>query len=344
MKKRATLADVAKAAGVSTATVSLVMRDSPQIPQKTKRSVRAAAERIGYVYNQSAANLRGFNQTLIGMVMSGSSNRFNAEVVSDISRLCAENGKLMLYGDANEDVSTQHQIFTRMIENNVDGILVCAAEGSKVDDFDLVLDHGIRVIQILRRVSDLAASYIGFDNIGAAEKLTTNLISEGHRSIGFLGGYATSSSREERRIGYQLALQKKGLRPDPQLEISTPVTRQAGYEGVEKLLAMPEPPTAVFCYNDVVAYGAMLYLSAAGIVAGRDLAVAGFDDLPESSLWSPALTSVALDRGGLVTKAYSAITTEPTDEVDANTIITPKIIHRESTLNWVSAKPGAMGV
>lgn len=334
MKKRVTLADVAKVAGVSTATVSLVVRDSPQIPQKTKRAVRAAAEKIGYVYNQSAANLRGFNQTLLGMVMSGSSNRFNAEVVADISRLCAENGKLMLYGDADEDVAVQHQIFTRMVENNVGSILVCAAEGSSADDFKLVLDHGIRVIQVLRRVTNLGASYIGFDNIGAAEQLTTTLISDGHKRIGFLGGYSTSSSREERRVGYQLALQKAGFALDQTLEIATPVTRQAGFEGVARLLALDEPPTAVFCYNDVVAYGAMLHLSAAGLVAGRDLAVAGFDDLPESSLWSPALTSAALDREGLVVKAYSAVTIKPTDEIEANTILTPRIIQRDSTLNW----------
>ncbi len=334
MKKRVTLADVAKAAGVSTATVSLGLRDSPQIPARTKRRVKAAAAKSGYVYNQSAANMRGSNQTLVGMVMSGSSNRFNAEVVAEFSRHCARNGQVMLYGDADEDIETQTRILERMVENNVTNVFVCAAEGSAATDFGIAMDHGVRLIQILRNVTDLHASYIGYDNSAALEQLTVQLIRDGHERIAFVGGQPTSSSREERRFGFMQALRKSGIEMDPAIQLSSPVTRKGGFEAMGQLLALESPPTAVVCYNDIVAFGAMLRLRAEGLEVGRDVAVTGFDDLEESSLWSPDLTSVALDQARLVSQAFGALGEGSVEKEGVNVAIKPRIILRRSTLDW----------
>lgn len=334
MKKRVTLADVAKVAGVSAATVSLALRDSPQIPEKTKRVLRATAEKCGYVYNQSAASMRGSNETLVGMVMSGSANRFNAEVVSEFSRKCADNGKMMLYGDADEDTRIQAEILKRMIENNVKTVYVCAAVGSTAEDFSIAREHGIRIVQILRNVRELDAPYVGFDNVNAANHLTERLVTDGHKTIAFLGGSPTSSSREERRIGYELALRNNKLPVTDDLEVESEVTRKAGYDGMEQLLALPQRPTAVFCYNDIVAYGAMLKLIATDVAVGHDMAIAGFDDLEESSLWSPALTSVALDKEMLVSKALSILNEESWHAGSVNVVLTPRIQLRASTKNW----------
>ncbi|MEQ9261399.1 MAG: LacI family DNA-binding transcriptional regulator [Roseovarius sp.] len=343
MKKRVTLSDVAREAKVSNATVSLALRDSPQIPQSTKRAIRATAERIGYVYNQSAANLRSQNQNLFGMVMSGSANRFNADLVSDLSRKCAEKGRLMLYGDADESLATQRQIVTRMVENNVGGVFVCAAEGSSAEDFAMLTDYGIPVVQVLRKVQGMNASYIGFDNASAADIITTRLIESGHRRIAFLGGSREASSREERFTGYQKALRRAGIDADASLDIATPVTRREGYKAMERLLALPEPPSAVFCYNDILAFGAMLHLTASGIQAGRDIAIAGFDDLPEAELWVPSLTSAYLDRNALVEEAFEQMLRAKETRYAANVVIEPRPVFRASTQDWAGARQEGAG-
>lgn len=146
---------------------------------------------------------------------------------------------------------------------------------------------------------NLAIDCVGMDDENGTVWAVRHLIQQGHRRIAFVGGYATSSTRQRRLQSYRDSLQRHGINFDPALCIDSPVTRRGGYDAVHQLLNLAEPPSAVYCYSDVIAFGAMLGLRAAGLEAGRDLAVIGFDDVPEASLWHPSLTTVSADPRGL---------------------------------------------
>ncbi|MBD0864118.1 MAG: substrate-binding domain-containing protein [Rhodobacteraceae bacterium] len=121
---------------------------------------------------------------------------------------------------------------------------------------------------------------------------------------------------------------------DQTLDVTTTVARRAGFDAMADLLGMQIPPSAVFCYNDVLAYGAMLQLRSRGIEIGKEVAIAGFDDLEESSLWSPSLTSVALDRPRLVQQAFCTLTDVTMEDGQVNIAISPSVVLRNSTQLW----------
>ena len=160
-----------------------------------------------------------------------------------------------------------------------------------------------------------------------------HLIQQGHRRIAFVGGYPTSSTRQRRLHSYRDTLQGQGISVDPALCVDSPVTRRGGYDAVHQLLNMPAPPTAAYCYSDVIAFGVMLGLRAAGLEAGADFAVIGFDDVPEASLWHPSLTTVSADPRGLGERAAQLILhrISTPDAPIQRAIMPSRLIVRDST-------------
>ncbi|WP_273381179.1 substrate-binding domain-containing protein [Symbiobacterium thermophilum] len=151
-----------------------------------------------------------------------------------------------------------------------------------------------RVVLIARELpSGEQIDYIGIDNVESSRLATEHLIQQGHRRVAFLGGFSNSSVWRDRKQGYCEALEQAGIEIDESLFIQTLATRQGGMEAIKRVLQHPDPPTAVFCYNDVVAFGALLGLKEAGMIPGRDMAVVGFDNVQESALFSPSLTTIS---------------------------------------------------
>ncbi|MFB3131537.1 MAG: substrate-binding domain-containing protein, partial [Rhodothermales bacterium] len=149
-------------------------------------------------------------------------------------------------------------------------------------------------VLIARYLPDSDVDYVGADNVAGAEMALDHLLALGHRRIAFLGGPSDSSARHDRVTGYRNALERHGVMPDEMLSITSPVTREGGYAALLDLLDLPEPPTAALCYNDVVAFGTMLSLQAAGRAPGQDFAIVGFDDIADAALVHPALTTVSI--------------------------------------------------
>jgi LacI family transcriptional regulator len=143
-------------------------------------------------------------------------------------------------------------------------------------------------------VEGVAADYVGADNVGGAQLAVEHLIEHGHRRIGFVGGPANASARHDRLRGYRHALERHDLTVDEALERTSPTTQQGGNRAMRALLEQKDPPTAVLCYNDVVAFGATLAIQAFGRQVGHDVAVIGFDDISEAALWQPPLTTIGV--------------------------------------------------
>jgi LacI family transcriptional regulator len=292
--KRVTLVDVAEAAGVSRATASLVLRGSDLVAEETRERVEAAMRSLGYVYHRGAASLRQGRSQTVGLVVPDVTNPFFAELTVAIEGQLELAQHVALLGNTAETLAKQERLLAMLGEYRADGVLLCPAEGTRADTIHALQRAQLPVVLFTRDVDGVEVDYVGADNTAGSELAAAHLLAAGHRRIAFVGGPAGSSARRERLTGYHRALREAGLQPDPVLERSSPTTHEGGLAAVAPLLTQPEPPTAVLCYNDIVALGVMRGLERQGREVGRDVAVVGFDDIAGAAFWHPALTTVAV--------------------------------------------------
>ncbi|WP_434625163.1 LacI family DNA-binding transcriptional regulator [Azospirillum sp. B2RO_4] len=295
-----TLTEVAGHAGVSRSTVSLVLRGSPLVAAETRERVQAAMVALGYIYNRGAANLRAARTQTVGLLVCELNNPFYAELTAGVDDVLDTEGFVAFIANTAEQPERQDRFLQRMREHNVDGVILCPAAGTQAELLDRLDRWRLPCVQALRFVSDgfvreRGRDYAGVDYQAGMETVTEHLISLGHRRIAFVGGTLDHSAYAARHAGFTAAMRRHGLADD--LVLRCPLTRRSGAEMADHLLNRPQAPTAAptaaLCYNDVVALGLMLGLEARGLRAGHDLAVTGFDDVPEAALSRPALTTVA---------------------------------------------------
>lgn len=331
-RKKATLKDVADAAKVSTATASLALRSSPRISPATSRRVNAAAASLDYVYNQRAASLRTQRSSTIGLIVRDMSNPYSAELTSGAEAALARQDYSLLLAADGGDPKKQTRLIRTMLERGVDGLLLSPVTNSDLDALRKVAVY-CPLVLLTPYYPQLAADSVGMaDEVGTA-RAVEHLIEQGHRRIAFIGGYDQDETRRRRLHSYRQTLQRWQIDFDPALCVESPTTRRGGYEAVRQLLRIPQPAGSAFCYSDVIAFGVILGLRAAGIEAGRDFAVVGFDDVEEASLWQPSLTSVATDPTGMGEKAAQLMLrriAEP-DMTVQRVIMPSRLIKRDST-------------
>lgn len=303
MDRRATIIDIARAAGVSKSTVSLVLNDSPQVKPATRDAVRRAMDSLGYVYNRSAANLRNPRSRIVGMVINDLANPFFAELAIGIERVLRTSGTVPFLAHTNESRVRQAEVVRSMREHGAAGLILCPTADSDADEIASILALGIPVVLAIRRVEGAHASLVCSDNRAGARRVTRHLVGLGHRRIAFMGGSPPTCVRQDRIAGYRDALDAAGLSFDPGLVIDSAPSKEGGFAAMAALLARGDRPCATVCFNDVVAIGAMLALSRHGLAAGLDMAVTGFDDTVEARQVSPALTTVSVGCGDLGERA-----------------------------------------
>jgi LacI family transcriptional regulator len=294
MHTRVTLVDVAQHAGVSRATASLVVRGSTLVAEETRARVQSSMRELGYVYHRAAATLRSRRSHLIGLLVPDVANPFYAELVSGVEERLAEAECVAVLASTNDEIDKQGRLLVAMQENNADGVLLCPAQDTQPE---LLMPPGLQplpLVLLVRRLPGTAADYAGADTASGAALAVEHLARHGHRCIAFLGGQASSSARAERLKGFRAALSHHDLPFDPALTPCCRPTRAAGLATMQALLRGESPPSAVLCFNDVVAFGALLALQRHGLQPGKDLALIGFDDVEEAALWYPPLTSVAV--------------------------------------------------
>jgi len=329
---RVTLVDVARDAGVSRATASLVLRGSPLVADGTRERVLASMERLGYVYNRAAASLRTRESRTVGLLFTDITNPFFAQmtVAGETFLEDAEYGVLL--SNTTDRLSRQERTLRTMQEYGVDGVLLCPAMGTGAAEIEQLRRWGLPFVLVVRYLPNVEADYVGPDNALGAEMAVEHLIRLGHRRIALAGGPATSSARNDRLRGYRRVLRRRHIASDPRLEPTSPVSRDGGYQAARELLALDEPPTAVVCYNDVVAFGMMLGAQAAGRSPGEDLAVIGFDDIDEAALWQPALTTVSITPRQIGVESARLLLERIADPGGAprQVVLTPELIVRES--------------
>lgn len=293
---RITLLDVARAAGVSRATASLVIRKSPLVAEETRRKVEAAIAELGYVYNMGAASMRAARSNTIGVVVPTLANPFFTELLAGIEHALEEAGMIVVLANSRESPANQDTILQRMRERGVDGVIVCPAAESRESLLTRAESWNLPLVQALRHVSDKQGDYAGTDYAGGMGQAVRHLVGLGHRAIAFAAGGPLHSAYRERLAGYRAAMAEHELEP---ICLDVPLGPAASSESAPALLRHPARPTAVICFNDLMAAGLANGLSDLGVAVGPGFSVVGFDDLAEAELVRPRLTSVATFPGDI---------------------------------------------
>jgi DNA-binding LacI/PurR family transcriptional regulator len=335
---RVTLIDVAQHCGVSRATVSLVLNDSPLVATKTRDRVRQAMVELGYVYNRAAASLRTQHSDAIGVVLTNITNPYFAEFAAGLQDALTSSGTVPLLAVSGEDRALQRRLVKSLVERNVDGIVLVPAHGTQPGDLpDLV---GTPLVLLARRLDGLDVDYVGAQNRDGGYAAAEHLYSHGCRRIAFVGGFTDSSARQERAGGVAEFLNDHGLTLNADHSVVCEPARPQAREAAMRLLTanpdVDEPNVdgsnvdGIVCFSDVVAFGVVDAIADLGRTVGSDVRVIGFDDVHDAGLNRPSLSSVAVParetgrRAGELVLERAAGSTERTVSEEFPTKLEPR--------------------
>src|SRR3954464_11003688 len=291
LDRLATMAEVARRAGVSMTTVSHVINGTRPASERTRRSVLAAIERTGYRPNTLARALaRGGTQSL-GLAISGLSNPYFMDVVAAVEAAAGRAGHTLLLGDTREDPEHELRIVRALAERQVDGLLLAPSVGARERALAYLEQAGTPVV-LLDRFLDVPLDQVGCDNEQPTARLVEHLVELGHRRIAMAIGIRGLSTTEERVRGYTLALERAGLAFDPALLAEGGSQRDQARAAMHALLDLPEPPTAVVSGNNFMTIGLLRAINERGLQVPDDLALVAFDDFEWADLFAPRLTVI----------------------------------------------------
>lgn len=297
MKKstgKVTIWDVAKEAQVSKSTVSLVLTNSDKVSNKSKEKVLTAIDKLGYVYNRDAAALRSKRSNLVALVINDLTNPYSAQLAVGLEKHIYDLGMLPMLVNIAECVERQKQIVKTLKEYNVSAFIMCPAPGTEQSWQDDLINSGFPVINIMREVPFSAAPCVLPDNKKGTHIATSHILSQGIEEIAFLGGVDEISDYHERLSGFLSALKQFNISEDKRV-IQAQTNRQGGREAFNSLIKKSPHIKAIICFNDVIAYGAIEAMRQHGLEPGKDIKVVGFDDLEDSRLMLPSLSTIAIN-------------------------------------------------
>ncbi|MEW2294800.1 LacI family DNA-binding transcriptional regulator [Streptomyces sp. NPDC006743] len=302
-QRRATVVDVARRAGVSTATVSRVLNRNYPVAAATRERVEAAMRELGYVVNAHARALAGASGRTVGIIVGELIDPFYAYIARGVEREATDGDRLCLVCCTQGDPQRELAFIELMHERRADAVVLV---GGSVEDraykAELArrareLDAGGAKLVLCGRPSlgeGVPTVGVEYDNEGGAFAITDHLITQGHERILYLGGPPGLSTARDRLAGHRRALELRGIARDPELEQPGAFSRAFGYRRMSELLRAGPEFTAVFAANDIVAAGAAQALEEAGVRIPQDMSLVGYDDIPVAQELRPRLTTVRI--------------------------------------------------
>ncbi len=329
MPKRITIADVAREAGVSLMTVSRVINHKSDVSPSTRQRVLEIIQRLGYRPSGLARGLATNRTRALGLVIPDVANPFFADVVRGVEQQAYAEGYNVFLCNTDEDPQREAAVLQSLEEKRVDGLLLCS---SRLDDEALsaALERHPFVVLINRKVGggDVGVALID-DELGG-RLATEHLLRAGHQAIGFLAGPSTSYSGRQRAVGYRAALEAVNIDYNPAWTPHCAPGVGGGQQTARELLTGYPELTALFCYNDLVAIGALQACAELGLSAPTDLAVVGYDDIPAAALVSPALTTCRVPRHELGAQATRLLLDRVGGKLDSKIVLPPELVVRAS--------------
>jgi LacI family transcriptional regulator len=288
---RPTMRQIAEEAGVSIATVSRVLNGRGDVSDETRDLVSRVIRENGYTANRSARGLSAGRTGLVGVVVPLVYPAYFSGILAGAAEALFERDMQIVLSPTGHEHDREVSVLDRL-HGVTDGSLIILPEESS-EELERHLDSGYRfvVLDPLMPLDDRIPS-VSAAHTSGADQAMRHLLELGHRRIAQITGPHGWIATEDRRRGYRAALASAGILPDPALEVESIPEIDPGRDAANKLLALPDRPTAIFAFNDNIAIGAMQAARARGLRIPDDLSIVGFDDVEHATIVTPALTTV----------------------------------------------------
>lgn len=286
-----TIFEVASRAGVSYGTVSRVLNNDPHVRVETRERVNQVIHELGYVVNRQARSLAGGKTHIIGILVPDLGTGYIGEIIQGIdTELQLAEYDLMLYTTHRTPVLEADYV-TSLAQGIVDGLILVLPRNPE-DYVDTLNKRHFPFVLVDHQGSGKDCPAVGAANWQGAYNATEYLIHLGHKRIGFITGWMDLGAAVDRLEGYRAALWASHITYEEELVRQSTFNQLDGYNCAMDLLNLPNPPTAIFASNDVMAFGAMDAVREKGKRIPEDISIVGFDDIPQASIIHPALTTV----------------------------------------------------
>ncbi len=300
--RRVTIKDIAREAGVSLATVSRALNDKPDISDGTKARIHALAQEMGYVPSAIARSLVTQRTRTIGLAVRTISDLWVAEIVPAIESVAREANYEVFLSCHYATAKLEKRVVETFRNRQVDGIIIVSSIAS--DEYrSLQTEWNVPIVLIAPLLDTTHYYTVRADGVKGARLATDHLIALGHRRIGYIGVPSWVACGQRRLDGYRHALLAQDIPYDPCLVVLGDAHEQGGLEGMQLLMTLPQPPTAVFCFNDLTAIGALRGARLRNVRVPENVSLVGFDDVPLAQHIDPPLTTIRQDMGEIGCRA-----------------------------------------
>jgi len=291
----ATMKDVAEKAGVSTATVSRALMNPEKVSTATRKKVEQAVIAVGYSPHSMARSAKRSESRTILVIVPDICDPFFSEMIRGIEVVAADRGYLVLIGDCAHQNKQEKSFLNLVMTRQIDGMVLL---GSQVP-FDTGIEEQRNLPPMVMAnefAPELELPTVHIDNLTAAFEAVNHLLKLGHSRVACIAGPQDMPLCHYRLQGYIQSLRRNGLAVEPQYIVRGDFTFDAGSRAMKQLMALPQPPDALFCHSDIMALGAMAQAKIMGLRVPQDLSLIGFDDIELSRYSDPQLTTVAQPR------------------------------------------------
>jgi DNA-binding LacI/PurR family transcriptional regulator len=334
---KVSIKDIAKAAGVSHSTVSRALSDNPLIAEATRRRIQRIAQKMGYTPNAIARGLVTQRTHAIGVIVTTIEDPFIAEVVRGIEDVAGDHNYRVFLGTSHNDPAREVNLVKALREWRVDGVIVASSRVGALYQ-PLLKEIGAPIV-LINNQNQQRGRYIhsiSVDDTQGGELATRYLVEQGHRVIGYVSGPRDYAAERNRLDGYTRALAQAGIAFDPAL-VQQGNGRADGGEQVARLLPHLPALTAIFCYNDMTAIGALAALKRHSVRVPDDVSLVGYDDIPFAALVDPPLTTIHQPKDEMGRMAVRMLLDLLDGKRVENVIVPGKLVVRASTRAVVSA-------
>jgi LacI family transcriptional regulator len=323
--------DVARLARVSPATVSRVLNGTVGVSEELAKRVGQAVAELEYRPNHIARSLRTRTTVTWAVVITDIQNPFYTSVVRGIEDVAREAGYSVVLCNSDEDVDKEAEYFGVLASARTAGVILAPASVTDTR-IDALLDQGIPVVAIDRRMESALVDTVLVDNVEGARQATAHLISLGRQRIACITGLLSTTTGAERLAGCRAALANAGVSANEQLVRIADFKESGGYQAASELLALADPPDAFFVANNLMTLGTLEALGDAGVAIPEQVALVGFDDEPWMAFATPSITVVAQPTYELGVAAAKRLLerVSGSDEEPQEIVLKPELRVRES--------------
>jgi LacI family transcriptional regulator len=328
-----TLKQLGQLAGVHPSTVARVLNDDPRqrVSDEVRQRIVALAHEHGYQPNHLARSLRTKRSYVIGTLIPDIANPFFALLFRGIEDALAQRDYSVILANTDDDPAREERAVAMLRGRQVDGLILAAVRRNDPVVRQLAAE-GYPCVMVNRHMDPLTANAVVPDDYAGAVAAVEHLIALGHRRIGHIAGSDDISTGHSRRAGYRDALERHRLPFDPALLVQGSYRESGGYEAMRSLLALSQPPTAVFAVNDLAAAGALRAAHEAGLQVPRDVSIVGFNDLSTAVQTTPPLTTLRVPLHEMGVAAGRLLAQLLSEEAPTDPVVVPvTLVTRAST-------------